>query len=144
MSLLLRAAVHGLSKLPGGRHLAKWGWAKKGFTGLATAGSIAMGTTFGYYSYGHQYGTGTAALYGLASAFPITSIPLTILETGKRAGDALYQSQQAKRRSSFVKNQIDDRFGTISMMRQYSGQQMRRDHSSAQRVLGNEAVMLHR
>lgn len=144
MSLVLRMAVNGLGKLPGVRHMAKWGWAGKGFKGLTTAASLGVGTAFGYYNYAHDYGTGTAALYGIASAYPITGIPLMALEGGKALGDMAYHLQQAKRRSSFVKNQISDRFGTITAMRQYSGQQMRRDHSSAQRVLGNEAVYLHR
>jgi hypothetical protein len=137
-------AASGISKLPGGRHLAKWEWGAQSFKSLITATSLGIGTTLGYYQYAHRYGTGTAAMYGVAAAYPITGIPLTIMETTKHLGNIVYQRQQAKRKSSFVKSQIDDRFGTISMMRQYSGQQMRRDHSSAQRVLGNEAVYLHR
>jgi hypothetical protein len=144
MSILIKSAFNGIGQLPGVRHLTKALGIKEGFKGLGVAASIGVGTVFGYYSYGHTYGTGTAALYGIASAYPITGIPLLILQGGKTIGDLTYNLQKNKQRSSFAKNQINDKFGTINAMRQYSGQKLRRDHSSVQRVLGNEAAYLHR
>ena len=144
MSLILRATIGGFKQLPGIKHLPSRPWGEQALNGLVAAASLTAGTAVGYYSYAHRYGTGTAAMYGAISMHPATGIPLVTIETGRRFLDKHYKQQQVKRQSSFVKNQMNDRFGTISMMRQYSGQQMRRDHSSAQRVLGNEAVYLHR
>lgn len=144
MGIIASMIVHTAGKLPGAQYLAKWEWGSKAFHGLATTTILGTGTALGYYNYGHTYGNGTAALYGIASTYPITAVPLALIESGKILGDSIYNKQQSKRSVSFAKSRINDRFGTINMMRQYSGQQLRRDHSSARRILGNEAVYLHR
>lgn len=144
MGLISYVLTNTLSKLPGASHLGKWGWAAKGFSGLVAAGTLGASAHHAHYSFGHEYGSGTTAMYAVAGLHPITFIPMLILEGGKLIGDAAYQHQRAKRQSSFTKPPINDRFGTINRMRQYSHRQLTRDHTSKQRVLGNEASMLHR
>jgi hypothetical protein len=140
MSVVGTIIRHGASSLENrrffGNHL-------KGFGALGKLGAGAVGAYFGY-SYGQTYGNGVMAMYAVASMFPVTGTAIAVLETGKDLGDWAYRRQQDKRRSSFAKNRIDDRFGTINMMRQASIQNLSRDHSSRQRVLGNEAFFLHR
>ena len=150
MSIVAHAVVHGAGhSAHAGLHnlhnIRGVGWLSKGFSGLISAGTLGMGFAMGYSSYGHDYGMGVAGLYAIASHFPITAIPLGIIEMCVVPfGNMAYERQQYNRKSSFVKSGIDDRFGTINAMRQYSIQQLSRDHTSKQRVLGNEAFYLHR
>jgi hypothetical protein len=144
MGLILQAVIHGTSRLPGARHLAKWKWGAQGFKGLGAVASGAAGAHYAYYNYGHEYGHGLTAAYAVASVNPLVSIGVILAEGGKALGDMAYQHQRSKRQSSFMKSAVVDKFGTISRMRQYSIQQLSRDHTSKQRVMGNEAYYLHR
>lgn len=119
-------------------------WMGQGFSGLKKVGFAGLGGAVGYYSYGHEYGSGTAFIYAAASWSPITSIPLLLLESGKQLGDWSYQQQQSRRKSSFGKSRISDPFDTIKQMRIQSIQQLSRDHSSKQRMINNEAQRFHR
>lgn len=144
MGVISLLVQHGASKLPGIRHVSRWKWAAGGASAVLTGATIAAGAHHAHYSFGHEYGSGTTAAYALAGVYPITAIPLIIMEGGKAVGDAAYKHQRAKRQSSFMKSATSDKFGTINQMRQYSIQRLSRDHTSKQRVLGNEAMLLHR
>ena len=145
MSVIGTIIRHGASKVENVRF---FGGSLKGFGAL---GRIAVVGVMAYsgYSYGHTYGHGITALYAATAMIPGPIgkgifAAVTILESGKDLGDWMYKRQQDRKRSSFAKNRIDDKFGTINMMRQRSIQNLSRDHSSKQRVLGNEAFYLHR
>jgi hypothetical protein len=144
MGLILQAVIHTTSRLPGAKYVAKWKWGHAGFKGLGAAASMAAGGHYAYHNYGHDYGHGITAAYAVASVFPVTSISLILAEGGKNLGDAVYYHQRSKRQSSFTKSAVADKFGTIDRMRQHSIQQLSRDHTSKQRVMGNEAYYLHR
>jgi hypothetical protein len=144
MSIIAHAAVFGLDRISDHKFVSKMPWLRGGFKGLVGAGSFALGAYKGYYSYGHQYGTGLAAMYGIAAISPHTGIPLLLLDTAKGLANDLYRTQQEKRVSSFSTGKTTDKFGTIQNMRQFSGQQMRKDHSASARVFGNEAFYLHK
>lgn len=130
---------HGASLTGNARHFVG-----SGFGGLKRLATFGIAAGFGYYSYGQTYGTGVAALYGALGMHPLIGTAVAIAESGKALGDWARETQKAKARSSFAKSRINDKFGTINMMRQASIQQLSRDHSSRQRILGNEAFYLHR
>jgi len=145
MTVLAHAVAHGISHTGStvGGQLEKYrmfNWLGKGFTGLSHAGYFGITAALSYYSFAHDYGTGFAAAYSVASYYPITGIPLAIMGGLYDQANDMYKTQRAKRTSSFAKAQINDTFGTINKMRQYSHQQLLQDHSSKQRVLGNEAA----
>lgn len=140
MAIIGSIIRHGASKVENVRF---FGQGAKGFSALGKLGAGAVGAYFGY-SYGQTYGNGVMAMYAVASMFPVTGTAIAVLESGKDLGNWMYHRSAERKRSSFAKNRIDDKFGTINMMRQASIQNLSRDHSSRQRVLGNEAFYLHR
>ncbi len=143
MSIIVGAIKHAVSKIPGAGHLSKVPYLTTGLKGLGTAASLTTGGVFGYYSYGHEYGAGTAGLYAVAST-AINPFLFIGLEQSFHAVNQMYKTQQSKRKSSFAKSLVDDRFGTRNRMLQHSIQKLNRDISSSGRVLNNEAFYLHR
>jgi hypothetical protein len=144
MGIMMMMVSHASAIIPGAKHVQKWKWGAQALGGLSKGVGFGLAGLYGYYNYGHKYGTGVTAIYAAASLHPVTNLAVSAIEGVKILGDMAYKKQQSKIKSSFAKNTINDKFGTIQAMRQFSGQQIRRDHTAVQRVLGNEAFYLHR
>lgn len=144
MSLIANTIVAAAGRLSDHKIIGKLPWLRSGVKGLVGVSSFGLGAGKAYYSYGNQYGSGVAAMYGLASISPYTGIPLFVLDSSRNLLNDMHKSLQQKRVSSFSSGPKSDKFGTIQKMRQFSGQQMRKDHSASARVFGNEAFYLHR
>lgn len=138
---------HGLSRLPGIKTLGQsMPGVRNAFAGVFDIVQVGVGFGSAYYTYGHNYGTGTAAIYGVASALPWVGLGIGGIEMGKSLGDHFYMQQKNRKLNSFSNSQqkVQDNYGSLGMMRQNSIQQLSRHKIAHQRVLGNEAYYLSR
>lgn len=139
---LLKTAASGGIKHMAGRAAASGGgavgWAKAGFKGLGKAGIFGLGMYFETVTTGQEYGLGAGLVRGAAYSVPYVGIGMMLYDVGKMAGDYAYQTQQAKRRSSFTKG-FQDPFGNAATMRQRSQYNLNRGRAS----LGSEAYLFH-
>lgn len=114
------------------------GWARTGFSGLAKGGFIGFGMYVEAMSTGREYGMGAGLARGAAYSVPYVGIAMMAYDIGKMVGNAAYDYQQAKRRSSFTRG-FQDPFGTAATMRQRSQYNLNRGRAS----LGSEASLFH-
>lgn len=127
---LLGSAKTGISGTPR--------WAKAGFSGLATGGFIGFGTYVESFGAGKTYGQGVALAKGIGYTLPYVGLAMMAYDIGKMGGNAAYDHQMGKRRSSFTRG-FQDPFGTAATMRQRSQHNLNRGRSS----LGSEAFLFH-
>lgn len=113
-------------------------WAKAGFKGLAMGGMVGFGTYFESMGVGKSHGQGIAVAKGIGYTLPYVGMAMFAYDVGKMAGDAAYDYQMGKRRSSFTQG-FQDPFGNAATMRQRSQHNLNRGRSS----LGSEAFLFH-
>jgi hypothetical protein len=141
--------IKGLAASAAARGGGVSGWARTGFSGLAKGGFIgfsglAKGGFIGFGMYveamstGREYGMGAGLARGAAYSVPYVGIAMMAYDIGKMVGNAAYDYQQAKRRSSFTRG-FQDPFGTAATMRQRSQYNLNRGRAS----LGSEAFLFH-
>ena len=92
-----------------------------------------------YMSTGKTYGTGAGLISGVLYTLPGLTVPLLAYDLAKGIGDAAYQSQKGRTRSSFSTASMNDPYGNNYTMRQRSQQNLSRGRAS----LGSEARLFH-
>ena len=113
-------------------------WVKPGFGALVKVGIPGFGIYYEAMTTGQTYGIGAGILKGAAYALPGIGGAMVMYDIGKMAGNAAYDNQQAKRRSSFTTG-FQDPFGTAATMRQRSQHNLSRARNS----LGSEGFLFH-
>lgn len=109
---------------------------------LQTGGAI-IGATYAHHHVGSEHGAGITALFAATSAIPPADFILNKVLMAKVGLDNNYYKQQGRASSSFTTNKINDKFGTISHMRQESHRRLIRDRNNINRALNNEAMHFH-
>lgn len=110
-----------------------------GLLGKAAGGALSVFSVYGANkTYGDEYGTGAATLYGLATLNPWLSAAAFVGEVGHSALSYGHQKYHERRRLNFGAP-VSDPFGTQATMRQRSLENLSRGRAS----LGNEARLHH-
>lgn len=143
MSIIASVLALGAGRLSKTKTLLKFPWLAKSVAVTGTVGLMGVQAFHGY-GYSSEYGGGSTLLFGIAARSPMLNIAITTLEHSKGLLDKNYHHQHQRTRSSFATKHNVDKFGTILKARQFAAQQMRRDHTSVQRLFNNEAFYLHR
>lgn len=123
--------------------VSRRGAVKSALGGLMVAG-FGVGVFINHHKFGHKYGEGTGFLAAAVSSTAF-SVGLGVLavEGAYMGANYMYRLQRNRGTSSWSRIKPQNS-ATMHEMRQRSIEALSRAHNTKQRVLGNEALYLHR